>query len=100
MYHYANIYIYILYTTYTQTNTHTYISPPRYLSIATLYMLDGPEIESRWGRGFPHPSSGAHPVSYTMGTGLYPGVKRPGRGADHPTPSRAEFILLALEFGI
>jgi hypothetical protein len=26
----------------------------------------------------------------TMGTGSCPGVKRPGRGVDHPTPSRAE----------
>ena len=33
---------------------------------------------------------GAHPVSYTMGTGSFPGVKRPGRGADHPLPSSAE----------
>jgi len=28
---------------------------------------------------------GAHPASYTMGTGLFPGVKRPGRGIDHPS---------------
>jgi len=27
---------------------------------------------------------GAHPSSYTMGTGPFPGVKRPGRGVDHP----------------
>jgi fatty acid desaturase len=27
---------------------------------------------------------GAHPASCTMGTGSFPGVKRPGRGADHP----------------
>jgi len=33
---------------------------------------------------------GAHPVSYTMGTGSFPGVKRPGRGVDHPPPSGAE----------
>jgi hypothetical protein len=26
----------------------------------------------------------AHPASCTMGTGSFPGVKRPGRGADHP----------------
>jgi hypothetical protein len=25
-----------------------------------------------------------------MGTGCFPGVKRPGRGADHPPPSSAE----------
>ena len=33
---------------------------------------------------------GAHPASYTMGTGAFPGVKRPGRGVDHPPPSSAE----------
>jgi hypothetical protein len=27
---------------------------------------------------------GAHPASYTMGTGSFPRVKRPGRGGDHP----------------
>jgi hypothetical protein len=27
---------------------------------------------------------GAHPASCTMGTGSFPGIKRPGRGADHP----------------
>jgi hypothetical protein len=31
-----------------------------------------------------------HPGSCTMGTGSFPGVKRPGRGADHPPPSSAE----------
>jgi hypothetical protein len=25
-----------------------------------------------------------------MGTGVFPGVKRPGRGADHPPPPSAE----------
>jgi hypothetical protein len=34
---------------------------------------------------------GAHPASCTMGTGFIPGVKRPGRDADHPPPSSAEF---------
>jgi hypothetical protein len=36
--------------------------------------------------------SGAHPVSYPMGTrGPFPGAKvRPGRDADHSTPSNAE----------
>ena len=33
---------------------------------------------------------GAHPASYTTGNVSYPGVKRPGRGVDHPLPSRAE----------
>ena len=33
---------------------------------------------------------GAHPASYTMGIGLLPGVKRPGRGVNYPPPSSAE----------
>ena len=33
---------------------------------------------------------GAHPSSYTIGTGSFPGVKRPGRGVDHPPPSSIE----------
>jgi hypothetical protein len=33
---------------------------------------------------------GAHPVSCTMDTGSFPGVKRPGRGANHPSPPSAE----------
>jgi hypothetical protein len=33
---------------------------------------------------------GAHPASCTLGTGSFPGVKRPGRGVDHPPPSSAE----------
>jgi len=32
----------------------------------------------------------AHPSSITMATGSFPGVKRPGRGVDHPPPSGAE----------
>jgi hypothetical protein len=27
---------------------------------------------------------GAHPASYTMGTGSFPGVKRSGHDVDHP----------------
>ena len=48
---------------------------------------DGPGIESRWGARFFAPvetSPGAHPASYTMGTRSFPGVKRQGRGVDHP----------------
>jgi hypothetical protein len=33
---------------------------------------------------------GAHPSSYTMATGSFPGVKRPRRGVDHPSPSSAD----------
>jgi len=53
--------------------------------IATCYELDVSEIESRWERDFPHPSGPtAHPVSYAIGTGVFPGVKSPGRGVHHP----------------
>ena len=31
---------------------------------------------------------GVHPASCTMGTGSFQGVKRPGRGADHPPPPK------------
>jgi hypothetical protein len=53
----------------------------------------GPGIELRWGARFSAPvqtGPGAHPASCTMGTGSFPGVKRPGRGADHPPPFSAE----------
>ena len=33
---------------------------------------------------------GDHPASYTMGTGSFQGVKRPGSGPDHPLPSNAQ----------
>ena len=50
------------------------------------YGLDGPGIESAPVQTGP----GGHPASYTMGTGSFPGVNRPGRGVDHPPPSSAE----------
>jgi hypothetical protein len=55
---------------------------------ATRYGLGGPGIEFRWGRDFPAPvqtGPGPHPSSCTMGTGSFPGEKRPGRGASRPT---------------
>ena len=61
------------------------------VGIATSYGLDGPGIESWWGARFSAPvqtGPGAYPTSCTMGTGSFPGVKRPGRGADHPPPSK------------
>jgi hypothetical protein len=35
-----------------------------------------------------HTGPGTYPVYCTMGTGSFPGVKRPGHGADHPPPSK------------
>jgi hypothetical protein len=48
------------------------------VSIATRYGLDGPGIESRWGRDFPHPSRPAlgptqSPVQWVPD--LFPGGK-------------------------
>jgi len=63
------------------------------VGIATRYGMDGPGIESRWGATFSAPvqtGPGAHAASCAMGTGSFPGVKRPGRGFDHPPPSSAE----------
>ena len=47
--------------------------PGSSVSIATDYGLDGPGIESRWGRDFPPVQTGprAHPASCTMGTGCF-----------------------------
>jgi len=63
------------------------------VGIATRYGLGDPGIETRWGARFSahvQTGPGAHQTSYTMGTGSFPGVKRPGRGVDHPPPSTAE----------
>ena len=65
----------------------------RSVGIAILYGLDGPGIESWWGARFSAPvqtGPGAHPASYAMGTGSFPGVKRPGRGVEHPSPRLKE----------
>ena len=61
--------------------------------IATRYGQEGPGIESPWGARFSapvHTGPGAHPASYTIGTGSFPRVKRPGRGVDHPPSFSAE----------
>jgi hypothetical protein len=79
------------------------IGPGSSVGIANDYGLDGPEIESGskkiknkkfpvGARFFAHVQTGpgAHPTSCTMGTGSFPGVKRPGRAADHQPPPSAE----------
>jgi hypothetical protein len=69
--------------------------PGSSVGIETDYGLDGSGIEKKipvGARFFAHVQAGpgAHPASCTMGTGSFPGLKRPGRGADHPPPSSAE----------
>ena len=51
------------------------------VGIATRYGLDGPGIESRWGRDFPYlsrPALGPTHAFYTIGTGSFPGGKAAG----------------------
>ena len=61
---------------------------------ATHYWLDwsGDRIPVGEARFFAplQTGSGSHAVSYTMGTGSFPGVKRPERGVDRPPPSSVE----------
>jgi hypothetical protein len=64
------------------------------VGIAARYGLGGPGIESQWGARFSasvQTGPGAHPASCTLGTGPFPGVKRPGRGVDLLPPSSAAF---------
>jgi hypothetical protein len=77
--------------------------PGSSVGIATIYGLDGPGIESRCGRDFPHlsrPTLGPTQPLITMGTGSLPGVES-GRGvtlSPHPllvprTKTRVELYL-------
>jgi hypothetical protein len=72
---------------------HIYILPPddggpgSSVGITTGYGLDGPGIESRWGRDFSNilrPALGPTQPPVQWVPGLSRGVKRTGRGADHP----------------
>ena len=63
------------------------------VGIATRYRLEGQGIEARWGASLSahfQSGPGVHPTSNIMGNGWvsYPGVKRLGRGVNHP-PHRA-----------
>jgi hypothetical protein len=85
------------YTTHCNNNFHTFSSllwPGSVVGIATAYGLEGPGIESRWGRDFPHLSRPAlrptqPPVQWVPG--LSRGKVRPGRDADPSPTSSAEF---------
>jgi hypothetical protein len=61
--------------------------------MATRYGLDGPGIETRWGEIFrsrPDRPRGPPSLLYNGYRVSFRGVKRPGRGVDHPPPSSAE----------
>ena len=61
---------------------HEWVGRGISVGIATRCRLDGPGIESGWGARFSAPIRSGHETlsaSYRMGTGSYPGVKRPGR---------------------
>jgi hypothetical protein len=63
------------------------------VGIATGYRLDGPGIESRWGRDFPYlsrPALGPTQPPVQWVPGLPGGRKRPGRDADPSPPSSVE----------
>ena len=63
------------------------------VGIATHYGLDGPGIESRWEARFSalvQTGCEYQAASYTIRTWSFPGVKWPGPGVVHPTPSSAE----------
>ena len=66
--------------------------PGSSVGIASDYGLDGPGIESRWGRDFPHlsrPALGPTSLLYN-GYRVFPGGKeRPGLDADPSPPSSA-----------
>jgi hypothetical protein len=69
--------------------------PGSSVGIATDYGLDGPGIESRWGRDFPpRPDRPWRPPSFLYnGYRVFPGGKeRPERAADHRPPSSVEVL--------
>jgi hypothetical protein len=61
------------------------VGQDRLVGIATRYKLDVPRFSTPDQTG-----PGAHTASYIMGTGSFLGIKRPGRGIDHPPPPSSE----------
>jgi hypothetical protein len=62
------------------------------VGVATRYGLDGAgsnPVEAKFSASI-QTGPGAHPAFYTMGTGSFPGVIRPGPGVVHPPPSSAD----------
>jgi len=67
-----------------------------YVGITTCYRLEGPGIEFQWGEGGeifairPDRPWGPPSLLYNRSRVSFPGIKRPGRGLDHPPTSSAE----------
>jgi hypothetical protein len=71
-------------------NRNALSGPGSVVGIATGYGLDGPGIEARWGRDFPHLSRPALGPTHLPHNGyrVLPGVKEgPGREAETSPPS-------------
>jgi hypothetical protein len=71
------------------TVLHTIVGRDSVVGTVTRYGLDGPEIESRWGRDFSQPPRSAlgptqPPIQWVPG--LFPGGKATGAWSLPPTP--------------
>jgi hypothetical protein len=64
-------------------------SYPLPLSLRAGLSADRIQVEVRFSAPV-QTGPGAHPASCTMDTGSFSGIKRPGRGANHPTPISAK----------
>jgi hypothetical protein len=74
--------------------------PGSSVGIATGYGLDGPGIESRWGRDFSYsfrPAMGPTQPPVQCVPGLSRGIKRPGRDAD-PSPTSSAKVKKELSY--
>ena len=72
---------------YIHVTTAQIVGRDSSVCIATRYELDGPGIESRWGRIFRTLSDrswGPLSLLYNGYRVSFPGVKRSGRGVNHP----------------
>ena len=59
------------------------------VSIATRYKMDGPKIESWWGRHFPHLGPIQPPVQWVPSLSRGGKAAEARRGVNHPPPSSA-----------